>query len=167
MEFCIKDEQVWAYLDATDEAAAWMLAYRRQADSEARGLLDRYGATGGVMTHYIGARGEIAVAAYLGTAMCMDVGVFSSIADVGDDIDVRTRTRLDYDLIIRPADPDDRTMVLAIGVPEYPGVKLVGSTAVGEAKKHPEFVRTYGDRPPAWFVPQEFLHQFRVLPTGE
>lgn len=165
--FYVSNEYVTADLSPEDESWSWDMANRRQSDSVNRGLPDKYGAAGngqrGLELHYQGARGEIAVASYLGLPVCNEVGVFSSRADVGDHVDVRTRKESWHDLIVRRADPDDRYMVLCIGLPAgHTPLLVVGWIPVVEARK-PEFWNDHGGYGGAWFVPQEALHRFTSL----
>jgi hypothetical protein len=66
----------------------------------------------------------------------------------------------DFDLLVRPNDKDDAPYVLMVGVAplfRFAGWKL------GRDCKRAEWVRTHGDRPPAYFVPQAFLGDLESL----
>ena len=80
------------------------------------------------------------------------------VADVGDRIHVRTRTKDHYDLIVRDRDPDDEPFVLVTGhAPRY----TVRGWIYGRDAKREDWRQTYGGGVPAYFVPQSAL---RPLP---
>jgi hypothetical protein len=91
---------------------------RRQTYNEARGFKGRNAApsTGqrALTSHYVGAGGEMVVAAYLG----LDHDVFTEStpvrgsSDLPGDIDVKTRTKHCYDLIVQADEEDDMRLVL-------------------------------------------------------
>lgn len=119
-----------------------------------RQLPDKHGYAGdGWSIHIEGAIGECAVAHALGRPWDASVNTFKSRPDVGP-VEVRTRSRDDYELIVRVDDRDDSPYVLVVG--RAPTYRVVGWCWGHEAKR-PEWVRTHGDRPPAYFVPQSAL----------
>mgnify|MGYP006300474069 CR=1 FL=1 len=87
------------------------------------------------------------------------MGTFKTGGDVGE-IQVRTRSRHDYELLIRPQDRDEDTFVLLTGV--APSFRAHGWIQGQDAKKK-EWLQTYGGRPPAYFVPQKDLRPLLAL----
>ncbi|WP_051324000.1 hypothetical protein [Candidatus Solirubrobacter pratensis] len=142
-------------LEPYELAQAAYVGCQRHIESVAKGLPDRYGAEkGGWNLHIEGAAGELAFAKCLNVYWSGSVNTFGEGGDVGQ-IQVRTRSRHDYELIIREKDRDDDVFVLVTGVsPEY---VVVGWTFGGIAKAHDEWRKTHGGRAAAWFVPHEAL----------
>jgi hypothetical protein len=134
----------------------------RQIQALRDGLPDRHGCSGeNGWTHHIeGALGEYVVAKALGITWTGHAGVFHDVADVGIDVEVRTRSRHDYDLIVREQDRPDRFYVLVTG--RAPSFRIRGFIYGGEAKE-PKWIKTYGNRPPAFFVPADCLEAFEHL----
>jgi len=118
----------------------------------------RPGYEGGRWTEHIeGAAGEYAVAKFLGIHWDGSVDAFQR-ADVGR-LEVRTRSRHDWDLIVRQDDADDSPFVLVTGqAPEY---RVRGWIRGGEAKR-PEWLRDHGHHGPAWFVPAAALRDIET-----
>lgn len=108
--------------------------------------------------HIEGACGEIAVAKALKLFWPGTVNTFKDGGDVGK-LQIKTRSKSHYDLIIREDDSDDAYFVLATG--ECPNYEVIGYIRARDGKR-PEWIQTYGDRPAAWFVPQSAL-----IPIGE
>lgn len=101
--------------------------------------------------HIEGALGECALAKYLnvywsgkGEMRNPDVGPF----------DVRTRSRHDYELILHPNDPDERTFWLLTG---SNGVYRIHGCIKGKDGKKKEFWKDPAGGRPAFFVPQSEL----------
>jgi hypothetical protein len=126
----------------------------RQLAALKDGLVHQYGFDGiGWTEHIEGACGEIAVAKYLGIYWGGSVNTFKS-EDLGGGIQVRTRSRDDYDLIVRPGDNDDEIFVLVTGrCPHY----TIRGWILGRDAKQGEFRADHGGRSSAYFVPQERL----------
>lgn len=136
----------------------------RHAESLMRGRRDAHGLpeeADGLRLHVDGAAGEIAVAKLLGRYWGGDVGTFKR-ADLGRGVQVRTRSRHDYELLVRPDDPDDHAFVLVTGSPPRLAVR---GWIWGQEAKRPEWLRTHGGRPPAYFVPTTALRP--LLPRRE
>lgn len=149
----IEIELTWAEI----EMAAGV-GIRRQIDALRRGLPDKHGYEGdGWSNHIEGAMGEICVAKALGRYWNGSIGTFKQGGDVGQ-IQVRTRSKLDYDLIIRPDDRDFDWFVLVLG--SCPRYWVVGYMQGREAKQA-EWLKEHGGRPPAFFVPQGALTRFQ------
>ena len=125
----------------------------RQLCALKAGKHDAHGFDGdGWSEHIEGACGELAVAKILGRYWDGSVNTFK--ADDLPGLQIRTRSRHDYDLIVRPGDDDQAVWVLVTGrCPEY---RVRGWINGAEAKRA-EWLRNYGGRPAAYFVPAEQL----------
>ncbi len=121
----------------------------------AHGLSDEDGSA----LHIAGACGELAFAKWRGVFWPGGINTFKN-TDVGK-VQVRTRSKEDYDLIVRDGDADDEAFVLVVGTGVSYGI--VGWLWGREAKR-PEWSKCYGRRRPAYFVPQAALHPMEELP---
>ena len=128
---------------------------RRQLEALRSGRPDCHGFDGatGWQVHIEGACGEMAFAKATGRYWSGSINTFKAGGDVGN-IQVRTRSRDDYDLIVRDDDRDEDIFVLVIG--KAPTFRVVGWIQGAEAKR-PSWRHVYGARPPAFFVPQAAL----------
>ncbi len=128
---------------------------RRHIAALRAGRPDRHGFNGqtGWTIHAEGACGEMAIAKALGLYWNGSVDTFKSFGDVGA-LQVRTRSRPEYELIVRPDDSDDDTFVLITGT--APTFTVVGAILGGLAKRD-EWLQDYGGRPAAYFVPHSEL----------
>jgi hypothetical protein len=127
---------------------------RRHVESIRQDRHDRFGFAGdGWGAHIEGAAGELAVAKATGRYWPGSVDAFDG-PDVGG-LQVRTRSRADFDLLVRPGDPARAIFVHVVGV--APHYRIVGWIRGGDAKR-PEWLARHGDRPPAYFVPQGCLN---------
>lgn len=117
------------------------------------GRVGRHGFDGGKWTEHIeGACGEYALAKYLGCHWDGSCDAFNK-ADVGS-LEVRTRSRHDWDLIVRVDAPDDSPFVLVTG--SAPAFCIRGWILGRDAKRN-EWLRNHGGYSPAYFVPAEQL----------
>jgi len=132
----------------------------RQLSAIRQGLLDQHGFAGlGWSEHIEGACGEMAVAKILGIYWNGSVDTFKA-PDLLTDVHVRTRSRHDYDLIVRPNDPDEANYVLVTGkCPEY----LIHGFLRGSEAKQNHWLNTYGNRPEAYFIPSYNLKPIREM----
>ena len=136
---------------------AAMVGCRRQISALQDGRTPNAGYTGsGWEIHIQGAGGELAFARYRNLYWSGSVNTFKKGGDVGD-IQVRTRSNPDYDLIVRPEDRDEDTFVLVVGT--IPRFRIIGWIRGGDAKQ-PRFLKHHASRPRAYFVPQTELHPF-------
>lgn len=141
----------WAELEV-----AAHVGVRRQIGALREARPDQHGYEGaGWSNHIEGAAGEMAVARVLNRYWNGSVGTFKQGGDVGQ-IQVRTRSRDDYELIVRPNDRDSDWFVLVRG--RTPTFQVIGYIK-GEHAKRSEWLRTYGGRPPAYFVPDDSLKE--------
>ena len=141
-------------LDEAELVYAAHVGIRRQIEAVSRALPDRNGYDGlGWDVHIEGACGELALAKFLGRYWSASNGSFRRAADVGR-LEVRTRSRHDYELIIRPDDDPMKYYALVTG--RAPSYRIRGFL-LGEDARRPEWWQTHGGRPAAWFVPTEQL----------
>ena len=109
--------------------------------------------------HIEGACGEIAAAKAMDRYWSASVNTFKVGGDVGQ-VQVRTRSRHDYELLIRENDRDEDVFVLVTGkIPDF----YVRGWIVGRDGKRDEWRKAHGGRPPAWFVPHDALHPIKQL----
>jgi len=106
-----------------------------------------------------GACGEVAFAKVANVYYDGSVNTFTKGGDVGK-VQIRTRRKPTYELIIRPHDRDDDVFVLVRGV--APRYQVVGWLVAREAKRA-EWLHDYGDGAPAYFVPDGALRPIEDL----
>lgn len=82
-------------------------------------------------------------------------------ADDVSSIQVRTRTKHSYDLIVHPDDPDEKVFVLVTGLP--PRFRVHG-WAIGAFCKDMKHWKDPAGGRPAFFVPKSELIQMSELP---
>lgn len=148
-----------------DELAhARRLGHRRHYAALERQRQGRYGGpTDGAASlelHVIGAAGEVAVARYLDFPLPSTVDTFEA-PDLPSGIQVKTRTKASYELLIRPnAQPTDRYVLVwyhaETGVAIIKGWRMASAVAS-------TWLRTHGNRPPAYFVPDAELWHISTL----
>ena len=102
--------------------------------------------------HIEGALGELVAAKFFGLHWDGGVNKFSA-TDFGP-VQIRTRTKPEYELIVREKDPDDNVFLLVRGM--CPTYNIVG-WSFGRDAKNIKFRRRWGNRPAAYFVPDKCL----------
>jgi hypothetical protein len=112
----------------------------------------------GWSVHIEGAAGEMALAKHKRVYWDGSVDVFKSAGDVGD-IQVRTRSKSWYELLVRKDDRDEDIFVLVTGL--APNFAIVGWAYGHEAKLIP--AKDHGGREPAHFMPQGNLRDIDTL----
>ena len=138
---------------------AAMVGVRRQIEAMQNGLTSNVGFEGAPWEiHIQGAAGEMAYAKFQDRYWSGSVNTFKQGGDVGD-VQIRTRSKSDYDLLIRDGDRDDDYFVLVLGI--APKFEIVGWIRAGDAKQ-PEYLKEHGGRPAAYFVPQPALRLFEA-----
>lgn len=149
-------------LEEMEMLTAGLLGVVRQIAALKAGRRDRHGidAEDAFKAHVAGAMGELAVAKCLGLYFPLSVNTFKTGADVGACFQVRTRSREDYELIVRKDDRDDDRFVLVVGTP--PKLRVCGWITGGEAKQD-VWLANHGDRGACWFVPQVELRPITDL----
>lgn len=152
--------EVWGvteiHLTPAEMVIATTVAAMRHAEALHSHRADRHGLRAdddGLAKHMLGAAGEIAVARLLGRYWGGDVCTFKR-ADIGTSVQVRTRSRDDYDLIVRHDDADGDVFILVTGSLSRLTVR---GWVYGHEAKRPEYLAPHGGRPEAYFVPQSAL----------
>lgn len=113
--------------------------------------------------HVEGACGEMAVSKVLGLYWSASVDTYRSRADVGS-YQVRTRLKPQYQLYVRPSDPDGAPFFLARG--RAPNFEIIGWIR-GHAAKREEWLHEHGGPPAAYFVPDEALTPIEPSPRWQ
>lgn len=99
-----------------------------------------------------GVCGEMAVAKALNIYATLGVNTFKEV-DLPN-MQIRTRSQHNYDLLVRPNDKDDEIFVHVTG---KNGRYVVHGWMRGSDAKQPEFLKEHGGRPSAYFVPANEL----------
>lgn len=134
----------------------------RQKESEKRKLSDKYGFKGkGEDIHIIGAAGELAAAKALNLPWKPGINTFKKISDLAKDIEIRTRTKSDYDLIVRRDDSNNRKYILVYQQDKL-NYEVVGWISGMDAKQE-KWLKRYGGRTPAFFIPKEELKDLKLI----
>lgn len=138
---------------------------RRQSVNEAKGLRGRNGgASFGIKAleiHLLGAAGEMAVASHLGMKSFL---YQATEAERGScdlpGIDVKTRSKHQYDLIVQKNEPAEKKYVL---VTIQNKTTLVHGWIYGGEAMQEKFWADPARGRPAYFVPKEYLHPINTL----
>ena len=138
---------------------------RRQAVNEAKRLRGRNGGAsfGGkaLDIHLLGAAGEMAVASYLG--MKHELYKETEAKKGSDDlpgVDVKTRSKASYDLIVQKnEDPKKKFVLVTIENQQT----LLHGWCYGEDAMQEKFWADPARGRPAYFVPKENLHSMETL----
>jgi hypothetical protein len=148
-----------------EREAACKEAFRRQAVNEIKGLKGRNGgaATGAMALtiHLLGAAGEMAVASYLGLKDCLyqETEAKRGSCDLPN-IDVKTRSRHSYDLIVQKNESPNKKFVL-VTIQDKKTV-IHGWIRGKDAMKQEYWSDPAGGRP-AYFVPKAALMPMSTL----
>jgi hypothetical protein len=148
-----------------EREAACKEAFRRQAINEIRGLKGRNGgvATGAMALtiHLLGAAGEMAVASYLGLKdfLYEETEAKRGSCDLPG-IDVKTRSRHSYDLIVQKNESPEKKFVLV--TIENKKTRIHGWICAKDAMKERFWADPARGRP-AYFVPKTALHPMSTL----
>lgn len=140
-------------LSPSEMMSAAIAGVMRQVENCARLRTPRFGAgaSNDWQLHIEGCLGEYVIAKYLGVFWPGKGGLRD--ADVGD-MDVRTRSRDNYELILHESDPDDRVFWLVCG---GNGKYRVKGWITGYDGKHSDYWKDPAGGRPAYFVPQSVL----------
>jgi len=140
---------------------AAMVGVSRQLKAMQAGKSDRFGAEemDGWGIHIEGAAAEMCVAKWLGRFWSPSVNTFRA-PDLEGGIQVRLRSRHEYELIVRPTDDDTHRFVHVTG--EIPNFRIRGWITGSDAKRE-EWEQTHGGRPKAWFVPNDGLNPLESI----
>jgi hypothetical protein len=148
------------FLTADERERVIAEARRRQRTNEGKGLKGRNSgpATGGkaLQAHYIGAAGEMVVASFLGLAgdVFGESSAWRGSSDLPGKIDVKTRARHSYDLIVQHDEDDDKFLILV--TLERCEFRIHGWILAAEAKRPQWWADPAGGRA-AYFVPKRVL----------
>jgi hypothetical protein len=156
-------------LSEEERGRAKAIASRRHHEAKRMSCRDVHGCSDDPGWHEIGALGECAVAKGLGIPWDPPINSFRSLPDIQWGplgIEVKTRTKSWYELIVRGDDRIDWAYILVL-----PGGDALVDNAswiirgwiMGHDAQRPEWVQTHGQRDPAWFVPHSALHDFSTL----
>lgn len=139
---------------------------RRQRANEAKGLRGRNkGAWRGdkaLEIHLLGAAGEMAVASYLGLKehLYKETEAKRGSADLPDNIDVKTRSKASYDLIVQKGESPDKRFVL-VTIQEQK--TLIHGWCYGYEAMQEQYWADPARGRPAYFVPKEALKPIESL----
>ena len=125
----------------------------------ARGNEDKHGAEKekGWDYHINGACGEVAAARVMNVFWPATINTYKKGSDVNGH-QVRTRSRPDWDLIIRDDDLQKHREARFIHVVgRCPRYEVVGWYQCADVVPHKEWRQRHGDREEAWFVPRTAL----------
>ena len=112
----------------------------------------------------IGAIGEMAFAKMTGRYWDFSVNTFTNFPDVGE-VEVRTRSRHDWDHLIRPWDKDDRFYVCVTLEHPFGEIRYWGGMYGSQGKEYPpEDKGNYGA--PAHFIPKDLLMTGKQAKNG-
>lgn len=115
--------------------------------------------------HVAGAIGEMAVSKAIGAYFEPTINTFKA-PDLPGGIQVRTRTKPHYQLLVRPDDKESEIYVHVIAEMKgrfVPSVCDVRGWAFGHECKRAEYLKSWGGRPAAHFVPDNILHSIESL----
>jgi hypothetical protein len=135
---------------------AAMIGVERHFEALKAGLPNRHGARPEMAwsLHIEGAAGEMVVAKVLGVHWEGTINTYKHGGDIGSALQVRTRSRHDFDLIVRKDDRDEDEFVLVTGVaPRY----QVHGYIRGRRAKDARWLQEHGGREAAYFVPKAEL----------
>ena len=107
----------------------------------------------GICHHILGAAGELAVAKCKGKYFSGAMNTFKT-ADLGESVQVRTRSRHDWNLNVRKDDNEQHAFILVTAT--IPIMVIHGWLWGHEAMKL-EYLKSHGGREEAYFVPQSRL----------
>lgn len=142
----------WEYKACVDLANARMAVSNDRKMNNASTYKRTY--TERMRQEVVGACGEMAVCKAMNWFHSPSVNTFHGVADIGENIEVRSSEKPNYSLILRDNDADDRWYVLVIGEP--PNLAIIGRMRGADAKQDKWLKNPHGHRP-GWFVPQSAL----------
>lgn len=145
----------WAEMDFASDAGC-----KRQISNVKSGRLDRFGASDdkGWQLHIEGCMGEYAVAKALGIFWNGNLGNLKA-PDVGS-LQVRTRSKHHWDLILHESDPDDDAFILVTGTN---GKYTLQGWIFARDGKLSRYLKDPAGGREAFFVPQSALIDMAYL----
>ncbi len=135
---------------------------RRHICSMLEGRVDSHGFNGKDkwMIHIEGAAGELAFAKAVDRYYLPTVNTFKHGGDGVSTIQVRTRSKHHYELMVRRNDDPEKVFVLVTG--EMP-IFVVRGWLFGKEAMLPEYLKDHGGRPHAYFAPQDKLRPIETI----
>ena len=139
---------------------------RRQGVNEAQGLRGRNGGawkgSKALDIHLLGAAGEVAVASYLGLKehLFKEKEARRGSDDLPGGIDVKTRSKAAYDLIVQRNESPDKKFVLVTVENQQ---TLIHGWCYGHEALQEQYWADPARGRPAYFVPKEALHSMDAL----
>jgi hypothetical protein len=154
VNFMTADGLINGTIADTELALVRHVAQTRQDEAVRTHRPDKHGFTGnGFLIHFLGALGEAAVAHILGVPWSGSINTFKA-PDILDCVQVRTRSKIWYELLVRPDDNDSEFFVhVAANLDIIPPNLIVHGYIEGRNAKQPCWLEQHGGRPPAFFVP--------------
>lgn len=146
-------------LEWFEVSRAALVGVSRNVEAMRKGCVNRLPINDEWSAHILGALGEAAFAKATNRYWSGSVNTFKA-ADVGENIQIRTRSKHSYDLIVRDGDKDDDVYVLVTGGPTE--FTLHGWMRCGDAKCQ-KFKANYGNYGEAYFVPKSALRPIDPL----
>lgn len=148
-------------LTVAEKEAALREGHRRQSMAEGRGTWGRNGGprlgNKALEAHLIGAMGEMAVATYLGLKhkLYQETEARRGSVDLPPNLDVKTRSRHDRDLIVQLSDtPSKRYILVTI---ENEASILIHGWINGQEAMQDQYILDPARGRKAYFVPQSAL----------
>lgn len=151
-------------LEWFEVSRAALVGVSRNVEALRKGCVNRMPVNDEWSIHILGALGECAFAKATNRYWNGSVNTFKAGGDVGDNIQIRTRSRHSYDLIVRDGDKDGDVFVLVTGGPHE--FTIHGWMPAAEAKQQ-KFRANYGGYGDAYFVPQSALRPIDPLVCKE
>lgn len=143
-------------LTTSELMTAAQVGVRRNISSIIKGNRSTHGADQDKLyqIHVEGACGELAFCRFANLYWPAKVDTYRSEPDIDPNIEVKTRSRHDYELLVRKDDNPDSIFVLVTGI--Y-GKYEVRGWMLGKDAMKDEYIQTHGGREAAFFVPQNKL----------
>lgn len=113
-----------------------------------------------ITVHIHGAIGEIGFCKAVGAHWPAYVDRFKTFPDVGLRTEIRHRVKHEHDLIVRKDDTSNRLYVLTTGTPE--DFRVHGGLLGKDAKKA-KWLKSYGGKVEAYFIPSDYLTPIEAL----
>lgn len=150
-------------LEWFEVSRAALVGVSRNVEALRKGCQNRLPINDEWSIHILGALGECAFAKATNRYWNGSVNTFKAGGDIGDSIQIRTRSRHSYDLIVRDGDRDEDVFVLVTGGPsEF----RVHGWMLGADAKTKKYRANYGNYGEAYFVPSRELRPADGLVLG-
>jgi hypothetical protein len=162
-----EDGRVWVTLSLAEMLHGTNLGVIRLYESHNHGGKHKHGFYNSnldpLCINVQGAIGEIVVAKARNLYFMPTVNTFKA-ADIGSNVQVRLRTKHEWQMIVRDDDDPDHIFVHVTGSgPVY----CIRGWAYGKDVMKPEYRQNHGNRIESWFVPEEALKPFQIKEKGK